>query len=67
MTVYTHRAIERLEARIVTLEQALIETYCLIREGEADNALHALDAFLIQRLGINPEDALARQPSQETK
>lgn len=34
---------------------ALREVYWLIRHDEADNALHALDAYLIQH-GVNPED-----------
>lgn len=38
-----------------TLIRALREVYWMLREGEPDNALHALDAFLL-RQGINPED-----------
>jgi hypothetical protein len=43
------------------LREALEQLYGLLRAGEVDNALHALDAFLI-RNGINPKSALSTVP-----
>jgi uncharacterized protein (DUF924 family) len=57
VTVYTHRAIERLEARIATLEQALRE----IIEYRGDPRAHAWD----HEMRAIARVALARQPSQE--
>ena len=34
--------------RIVAAEEALRDTYWLLRQGEPDNALHALDAWIIK-------------------
>lgn len=51
----TERQFERDGQTISSHLRALREVYWLLREGQVDNALHALDAYLI-RQDVNPED-----------
>jgi hypothetical protein len=45
---------QAIQAHNEKLEKALLGVYWLLRAGEVDNALHALDSYLIEH-GVNPE------------